>query len=66
MIMNESNFMEGIILFLAGILLLLFTQYLYKSEKKEKILNQYQLAKHIGAIAIAVIMILLGLNSIFK
>lgn len=63
--MNGLHLLKGIILFLAGILLLLFTSYIYKSEKKEDILNQYQSAKIIGSFAFAIIMILLGLNEIF-
>lgn len=64
--MNDPHLQKGIILFLAGILLLLFTLYIYKSEKKENILNQYQSTKIFGGFAFAIIMILLGLNEIFK
>jgi len=64
--MNYSNLLKGIILIIAGILLLLFTSYIYKSEKRENILNQYQFAKHIGTFALSILMILLGLNTVFN
>ena len=64
--MNYSNLLKGIILIIAGILLLLFTSYIYKSEKRENILNWCQSAKIIGGFEVAIIMILFGLNEILK
>lgn len=60
------DLLEGIILSLAGTVLLSFTIYKYKYEKKEKITNEYQSAKNIVGFAFAIIMILLGLNKIFN
>ena len=64
--MSDSHLLKGIILIIAGMLLLLFTHYLYKSEKRENILNRYQSAKIIGSFSVAIIMILFGLNEILK
>jgi len=62
--MNYSNLLKGIILIIVG--MLLFTLYIYKSEKRENILNWCQSAKIIGSFEVAIIMILFGLNEILK
>lgn len=60
------DLLEGIILLLIGIMLLSITIYLRKNEKKENIVNEYQSAKHISVVVLAIFMILLGLNKIFN
>ena len=62
--MNYSNLLKAIILIIVG--MLLFTLYIYKSEKRENILNWCQSAKIIGSFEVAIIMILFGLNEILK
>lgn len=60
------DLLEGIILLLIGIMLLSITIYLRKNEKKENIVNEYQSAKHISVVVLAIFMILLGLNKILN
>lgn len=63
----KSNYdlLEGVILFLLGIILLSFTIYKYRYEKKENIVNEYQLSKNIISLIFAIAMIIFGLNKIF-
>jgi hypothetical protein len=62
---SSYDLLEGVILFLLGIILLSFTIYKYRYEKKESIVNEYQLSKNIISLIFAIAMIIFGLNKIF-